>query len=182
MSPYTYSSCQLFLHSCSSHMNTTTWRTLVNLGIAAKLPTADIRNAFTVTSEPIDNYNSAIETVVNKHASIVKHVTTIRPKTPWHTEELSCAKRRLRRAERWLRRKNSPGRQIFTTLRDNCRLKLTATKSSLHANKRRRPQHETTVLFYKRAPWANCTSSSSSNPLPSIMTTSWIVCACSNAD
>ena len=39
MSTYTYSACQLFLHSCSSRMNPTTWRTLVDLGIAARLPT-----------------------------------------------------------------------------------------------------------------------------------------------
>ena len=39
MSTYTYSACQLFRRSCSSRMNATTWRTLVDLGLAARLPT-----------------------------------------------------------------------------------------------------------------------------------------------
>ena len=39
MSTYTYSACQLFRRSCSSRMNATSWRTLVDLGLAARLPT-----------------------------------------------------------------------------------------------------------------------------------------------
>ena len=39
MSTYAYSACQLFRRSCSSRMNATTWRTLVDLGLAARLPT-----------------------------------------------------------------------------------------------------------------------------------------------
>ena len=48
----------------------------------------------------IDVYNSTIATVLNKHAPIVSRIITIRPKTPWHTEDLSTAKRDLRCAER----------------------------------------------------------------------------------
>ena len=66
--------------------------------------TADTRNAFAVTSgntvESIDNNNTDTEIIVNKHAPVVTRVITDLPKTPWHTEELSRAKRDLRRAER----------------------------------------------------------------------------------
>ena len=36
-----YSACQRFLHSCSSRVKATTWRTLVGIGIAASLPTTE---------------------------------------------------------------------------------------------------------------------------------------------
>ena len=91
---------------------------------------AEIRKAFAVTSETriasVDNYNSAIETIVNKHAPIVTRVTTVRSRTPWHTEVLSCAKRDLRRAERrWRKTRLTVHRQTF---RDGCRQTLAATK------------------------------------------------------
>ena len=96
---------------------------------------ADIRNAFAVTSgtriASVDNYNSAIETIVNKHAPIVTRVITVRSRTPWHTEELSCAKRDLRRAERrWRKTRLTVHRQIYTTLRDGYCRQLAATKAS----------------------------------------------------
>ena len=82
--------------------------------------TADIRDAFAVMSgttvESIDNYNTAIEAIVKKHAPVVTRVIADRPKTPWHTEELSCAKRVLRRAEpRWRKTRLIGHRQIYTT-------------------------------------------------------------------
>ena len=97
--------------------------------------TADIRDAFAVTSgttvESIDNYNTAIEAIVNKHAPVVTRVIADRPKTPWHTEVLSCAKRDFRRAERrWRKTRLTVHRQIYTTLRDEYRRKLAATKAS----------------------------------------------------
>ena len=97
--------------------------------------TADIRDAFAVTSgttvESIDNYNTVIEAIVNKHAPVVTRVIADRPKTPWHTEELSCAKRDLRRAERrWRKTRLTVHRQMYTTLRDEYRRHLAATKAS----------------------------------------------------
>ena len=37
--PYGYTACQLLLHSCVSRLGATTWRTLVDVGIAVRLPT-----------------------------------------------------------------------------------------------------------------------------------------------
>ena len=39
MVSYMYTSCQLLLHSCASRIGATTWRMLVDVGIAARLPT-----------------------------------------------------------------------------------------------------------------------------------------------
>ena len=79
----------------------------------------------------IDVYNSTIATVLNKHAPIVSRIITVRPKTPWHTEDLSKAKRDLRCAERrWKKTRLVVHRQIFTTLRNAYHHQLAATKST----------------------------------------------------
>ena len=39
MPSYRYTACQLLLHSCASRLVATTWRTLVDVGIAVRLPT-----------------------------------------------------------------------------------------------------------------------------------------------
>ena len=94
--------------------------------------TADIRDAFAVTSgTTVESIDTAIEAIVNKHAPVVTRVIADRPKTPWHTEKLSCAKRDLRRAERrWRKTRLTVHRQIYTTLRDEYRRQLAATKAS----------------------------------------------------
>ena len=92
----------------------------------------DIYNAFAGTTVGlIENYNSAIATVVDRHIPILTRVVRARPKTPWHTEELSGAKRNLRRAERrWRKTRLAVHRQMYTTLRDAYRRQLTTTKAS----------------------------------------------------
>ena len=92
----------------------------------------DVYNAFAGTTVGlIENYNAAIATVVDRHAPIVTRVVTVRPKTPWLTEELSGAKRNLHRAERrWRKTRLAVHRQMYTTLRDAYRRQLTTTKAS----------------------------------------------------
>ena len=47
-------------------------------------------------------YEDAVTDAVDKHAPTMTRVVTVRPKTPWHTQQQSDAKRYLRRAEsRW---------------------------------------------------------------------------------
>ena len=81
--------------------------------------------------ELVDVYNATIATVLNTHAPILTRVITVRPKTPWHTEDLSRAKRELRSAERrWQKTRLVVHRQIFTTLRNAYHQQLAATKSN----------------------------------------------------
>ena len=66
----------------------------------------DIHDALSMSSgsnvEHIDTYNTATANIVYKHATIITRVIMVRPKTPWHTEELANLKRDLRCAEgRW---------------------------------------------------------------------------------
>ena len=55
--------------------------------------------------KPVDcfaAYQDAVTDAVDKHAPTMTRVVTVRLKTPWHTQQLSDAKRDLRRAEsRW---------------------------------------------------------------------------------
>ena len=83
------------------------------------------------SDELIDVYSTTIATVLNKLAPIVTRVITVRPKTPWHTEDLSRLKRDLRCAERrWQTTRLVVYRQIFTTLRNAYHHQLAATKSN----------------------------------------------------
>ena len=81
--------------------------------------------------ELVDVYNATIATVLNKHAPILTRVITVRPKKPWHTEDLSRAKRELRCAERrWQKTRLVVHRQIFTTHRNAYHQQLASTKSN----------------------------------------------------
>ena len=81
--------------------------------------------------ELVDVYNATIATVLNKHAPILTRVITVRPKTPWHTEDLSRAKRELRCAERrWQKTRLVVHRHIFTTHRNAYHQQLASTKSN----------------------------------------------------
>ena len=70
---------------------------------------------------------------VDKHAPTMTRVVTVRPKTPWHTQQLSDAKRDLRRAEsRWRNSKLVVHREIFTSCRNDYRRRLIATKAEYY--------------------------------------------------
>ena len=92
----------------------------------------DIYNAFAGTTVGlIENYNAAIATIVDRHAPIVTRVITVRPKKPWHTEELSSAKSNLHRAERrWRKTRLAVHRQMYMMLRDAYRRQLTTPKAN----------------------------------------------------
>ena len=66
----------------------------------------------------------------------------------WHTEELSCAKRDLRRAERrWRKTRLTVHRQIYTTLQDEYRRQLAATKASHFCTVIREAGHNMKTMF-----------------------------------
>ena len=71
--------------------------------IDQKAFTEDVRSIFATNLEkPVADCFAAYQDAVDKHAPTMTRVVTVRPKTPWHTQQLSDAKRNLRRAEsRW---------------------------------------------------------------------------------
>ena len=105
----------------------------------------DIYNAFAVISgttvELIDNYNTIV-TIMDKHAPIITHIVTVRPKTPWHMEELSCAKHYLHRAV--------VHRQIYMMLRDTYRRQLATIKASHFCTVIHEAGHEDNVWHHQR--------------------------------
>ena len=81
-------------------------------------------------------YNSTITGLIDKHAPLITRVITIRQRTPWFSEELSEAKRQLRRAERrWRQTRLTVHRDMFTSLRDTYRRELITTKSVYFCDK-----------------------------------------------
>ena len=81
-------------------------------------------------------YNSTITGLIDKHAPLITRVITIRQRTPWFSEDLSEAKRQLRRAERrWRQTRLTVHRDMFTSLRDTYRRELITTKSAYFCDK-----------------------------------------------
>lgn len=48
----------------------------------------------------LDWYNDGLTDVLNKHAPLQKRVFTIRPDNPWNNQDISSARKRVRRLER----------------------------------------------------------------------------------
>ena len=95
--------------------------------------TEDVRSMFATNLEkPVDvfaAYQDAVTDAVDKHTPTMTRVVTVRPKTPWHTQQLLDAKRDLRCAEsRWRNSKLVVHREIFTSCRNDYRRHLIATK------------------------------------------------------
>ena len=75
-------------------------------------------------------YDTCLRTIIDAHAPLVSRTITVRPTTPWHTNDLTEAKRALRRAERlWRNSSLTVHRQIFKDRRNIFR-KLLKTASS----------------------------------------------------
>ena len=75
------------------------------------------------------------------------HVVTVRPKTLWHTQQLSDAKRDLRRAEsRWRNSKLAVHREIFTSCQNYYRRHL-ATKAEYYCTMVDEAGHNMKKLF-----------------------------------
>ncbi len=57
----------------------------------------------TCIDDMVREYNSSLAALLDKHAPLISKEVYIRPNSPWFTEELKCAKRQKRRAERrWI--------------------------------------------------------------------------------
>ena len=59
-------------------------------------------------------YDTCLRTIIDAHAPLISRTITVRPTTPWHTNDLTEAKRALRRAERlWQNSSLTVHRQNF---------------------------------------------------------------------
>ena len=58
-------------------------------------------------------YNSALASILDKHAPVKRCVITIRSAAPWYTEEIKTEKKKRRRLERRCRATQSAHREKF---------------------------------------------------------------------
>ena len=78
-------------------------------------------------------YDTCLRTIVVAHAPLVSRTITVRPMTPWHTNDLTEEKRTLRRAERlWRKSGLIVHRQIFTDCRNTFRTSLKTARSEYY--------------------------------------------------
>ena len=101
--------------------------------------------------KPVDCFAACEDAVtddVDKHAPTTTRVVTVRPKTPWRTQQLSDARRDLRRAEnRWRNCKLVVHREIFTSCRNDYRRHLIATKAEYYCTMVDEASRNTKKLF-----------------------------------
>ena len=78
-------------------------------------------------------YDTCLRTIIDAHAPLVSRTITVRPTTPWHTNDLTEAKRALRRAERlWRNSSLTVHRQIFKGRRHIFRKLLKTARSDYY--------------------------------------------------
>ena len=99
---------------------------------------ADLRS-FNLNADEADpvillaSYDTCLRTIIDAHAPLVSRTITVRPTTPWHTNDLTEAKRALRRAERlWRNSSLTVHRQIFKDRRNIFRKLLKTARSDYY--------------------------------------------------
>ena len=99
--------------------------------IDQKAFTEDVRSMFATNLEKLVDCFAAYEDTVTD--AVDKRVVTVRPKTPWHTQQLSDAKRDLQHAESRMRNsKLVVHREIIMSFRNDYRRHLIATKAEYY--------------------------------------------------
>jgi hypothetical protein len=69
--------------------------------------------------ELVEAYNTGIQVLIDQHAPLCKKTITLRPNTPWYSDEVRSAKQNRKKAEKqWRKTKLTVHRQIF---KDKCR-------------------------------------------------------------
>ena len=87
-------------------------------------------------SSLLEQYNSGVAKVLERHAPLQKRKVTIRPDNPWNTDEVRSARRLCRKLERRFRiTKLAIDKEILLKSRDDLRLLIECTKVTYLNNK-----------------------------------------------
>ena len=83
--------------------------------------TDDILDSSLIKNPPEDHddlvarYDSELSKILDKHAPLKKRIVTIRPSTPWYSEEIKLEKRKRRKLERrWRASRSLCDREAYT--------------------------------------------------------------------
>ena len=84
----------------------------------------------------VEAYETGLRRIVDHHASLVVKTLTLRPNTPWYTDQLRCEKHNRWRAERtWLRVGLVVHRQVYRAQCVVVNHMLLAAKRNYHSDK-----------------------------------------------
>ena len=96
----------------------------------------------------IDQYNSTLSSLLDKHAPLMEKTITIRPSAPWMTDELRIEKRVLSKAERtWWYGKLAILFQIYCSHLKSFAKNLRGTKSTFFRRKVGECRHDGRTLY-----------------------------------
>ena len=77
-----------------------------------------LQNPKTNLEDLVNQYNTELSRILDKHAPVCKRTITIRPSKPWYNNEISEAKHYRKQLERkWRKTKSTSDRQLFVAQR-----------------------------------------------------------------
>ena len=130
--------CDLALQKPTALKQEITFRRLRNIDLLSfnhdllqALVTVDVHQ---VNETLLAKANSAFESILDKHAPVIKHKFTVRPKQPWFSPSIVQAKRKKRCCERrWQKTKLEVHHHIFKNARNPYNVALTKAKQHYYS-------------------------------------------------
>ena len=96
----------------------------------------------------VEQYNKTLEALLDSHAPLKRKMVTIRPHTPWYTEEIATEKRKRRSLERRWRSSRQPSDyQNYVIQCDVVNNLLSKSKASYYRDVIENSKHDQRVLF-----------------------------------
>ena len=81
----------------------------------------------------LDQYNTGIVALMNKHAPTIRRTIHVRARQPWRTDDLQQMRQETRRAERrWRRTRLVVHREIYTDASDAFKRRIAMKRHSYH--------------------------------------------------
>ena len=98
----------------------------------------------------VDQYNSSLASILDKHASLKSRSITIQPSNPWYSPEIEEAKNLRKRLERkWRKTRLEVDRKLFKAQRQRVYTMINDAKASYYRDKISTctDQNKLTILF-----------------------------------
>jgi hypothetical protein len=121
----------------------------------------------------VDQYNSTLSAILEKHAPMIRKEVIIRPKSPWYTDDIRSAKQAKRKVERmWRKTKLAVHLDILKNARVDVKMKCSAAKKQYYMNKISEADNKQKELFSVSKPC--CTGKNAPSFLLMIMNKIWL--------
>ena len=99
-------------------------------------------------SELVDLYNKELSALLEQHAPLKKKIVTLRPTTPWYSEEIRKEKSKRRKLEcRWRRTRLTIDREIYVQQCNTVNTLISSSKKEVYSSIITENKSDPRVLF-----------------------------------